>query len=778
MNRISRRLFSTNSASIRTRFDQPWLHPTTSFIQGKAWASFGYQELQRPADLVRVSQSTLRRAELILSRITRSFGPQRTVQENDPRKDFLDCIRAFDRLSDILCRVIDLAESIRNLHPNQLWINAANQAHSLLSRYMNTLNTHKELYDALEFSLSRLSPIEQDHPDLFAAKTVGLQFLRDFQRHGIHLQTKEREKLVDLSDEMLSVGRMFFAGTNDNPTPTWITKNEAKQLGNGFVSDLEFNHNQRSEIDPSDWHAHTLLRQHPDPSVRKRIWFSQRNSTDDQIELLENLLKLRYQFARLTGKNNWADVALEDKMIGNQDNVMAFLNGLDSETRPIALNELKLLQNSSQDNLNPWDRDYYAHSFTSNRTRDQLMTTNLSSYFSVGSCIQGLSQLFSRIYGISFVVESPDNPQELWHESIVKLGVMDEDEGRIGTIYCDLFDRTSKTTGAAHYTVRCSRRTDLDEDHKDFEFAESGLNNDTPIVDHIFPDLANSEPLKVPVTNRNGKPGTYQRPVVVFSCTFDPPDPITRQPSLLAWSDVETLFHEMGHAIHSMIGQTEYHNVSGTRCPTDFVELPSILMEHFARSSEVLSLFASHHTDPNRKLDVIRFKQHLQTLEFIKGIETQSQIGLAALDQHFHSDIVAHNPFNSTLEYSKIDHHYSIYPSSTNLGSTGDGEDRWHARFGHLYGYGASYYSYLFDRVIAQKIWSTLFRNSVHHHRRGDSEDGVLSRTNGERIKSSILKWGGSRDPWKCLEDVIQDGSLADGGIEAVQTVGKWGLWK
>ncbi|KAH9468128.1 hypothetical protein Pst134EA_011749 [Puccinia striiformis f. sp. tritici] len=152
--------------------------------------------------------------------------------------------------------------------------------------------------------------------------------------------------------------------------------------------------------------------------------------------------------------------------------------------------------------------------------------------------------------------------------------------------------------------------TDLDEDHKDFEFAESGLNNDTPIEWQTC--------------------GTYQRPVVVFSCTFDPLDPITRQPSLLAWSDVETLFHRNGppalfHYKRNIITYQEQD-------VQQISELPSILMEHFLRSSEVLSLF----------------------------------IGLAALDQHFHSDIVAHNPFNSTLEYFKIDHHYSIYPSSTN----------------------------------------------------------------------------------------------------------------
>lgn len=646
---------------------------------------------------------------------------------------------------------------------------------------MNTLNTHKGLYDALEFTLNRLPNIDQQ-PELFAAKTVGLQFLRDFQRHGIHLSSKDRNRLVYLSDQMLLLGRTFFAGTSESPEPTYLTKSEAQAMNSMFYRSLRFDSNGVSEIDPMDWHAYTLLRQHPDQSIRRRIWFSQHQCADQQIEVLEALLKVRHSFARLTGKSNWAEVVLEDKMTGKPENVMTFLNGLASETKPMALKELDLLANLKRTHLkdpsiqiNPWDRDYFAN-MLKDRTRSPR-SSNLSAYFSVGTCLQGLSRLFNLIYGISFKVESV-HPNEVWHESVVKLGVIDEGEGRIGTIYCDLFDRDDKTRGAAHYTVLCSRRTDLDDEIDDFKFLDPHGSN-PPIMDDIYASEQDSELLQVPHSPRIGRTGTYQRPIVVFSCTFDPPDPDSRQPGLLAWPDVETLFHEMGHAMHSMIGQTEYHNVSGTRCATDFVELPSILMERFASSREVLSLFARHYSDDERPLDLDFFERYFtEDHNSFKALETNSQIVLAVLDQHLHSDIVDRRDFDSTVEYSKMDGAFNVLPEIGNHSpKSGLGSNRWQGRFGHLYGYGANYYSYLFDRVIAQKLWSKVFKEKSCEGMTLD-RSGVLSRRNGERFKRSILGWGGSKDPWACLAEILNDSRLASDPYSAVQQVGKWGLWK
>ncbi|EFP85463.1 uncharacterized protein PGTG_11819 [Puccinia graminis f. sp. tritici CRL 75-36-700-3] len=788
--RIGRRHFTTN---IRASFDQPWLRTKNNTLQQRPPGLLGYPELSHPEELIRLSEQTLRRAGLIVSRIVHSFTPHHNTNPKLPQQAFLDSITAFDRLSDVLCRVIDLAESIRNLHPHQEWVFAANQAHQLLSRYMNTLNTHKELYDALDFTLARVS--KDDDPKLVAAKTVAQQFIRDFQRHGIDLSGRERKKLVEISDEMMAVGRMFFAGAcssggaeeEGSSSSTWTTAEEVRQIGSMIGPEpLAFDGQEgRALIEPNGWPAHALLRYHPSATVRRRIWLSQRQSPDTQVILLESLLKLRYQFARLTGKQNWAEVVLEDKMLGSPANVRRFLDGLAQETRPLVQEESRRLRQvmppGSKDPIHPWDRDYYSQLLVASRQSARNPAAKMR--FSVGNCLETLSSLFSQIYGISFEVEAPQGPEEVWDELVVKLAVIDEAEGRIGTIYCDLFDRPDKSSGAAHYTVRCSRRTDLDQAHLDFQFLDDPHR---PVIDQLFPDPLRSEPLQVPVSPIPGKIGTYQRPVVVFSCTFEPPNLIDRQPSLLAWSEVETLFHEMGHAIHSMIGQTEFHNVSGTRCPTDFVELPSILMEHFARSKPVLRQLIRNQADPHKN-DQIRDVEGMVTgfadfqagseAGMMRATETYSQLQLAVLDQLFHSEIVASPAFDSTFEYQRVVREYE--PASSSAFSEDAGSDRWHARFGHLYGYGASYYSYLFDRVIAQKIWATLFDpNPTPPLAPGSPHNDQLSRANGERLKHSLLKFGGARDPWISLAEILNIDQLADGGFKAVDVVRKWGLWK
>jgi intermediate peptidase len=249
-----------------------------------------------------------------------------------------------------------------------------------------------------------------------------------------------------------------------------------------------------------------------------------------------------------------------------------------------------------------------------------------------------------------------------------------------------------------------------------------------------------------------------QLPTIALVCDFPQPGAEGDQPALLSFFQLETLFHEMGHAIHSILARTSFQTVSGTRCATDLAELPSTLMEYFAADPYVLGLFARHHKT-NEPLPYQMVAQKVRQARRFEASDMEDQIILAMLDQVLHSSEASKPRFDSTAIFHGLQRRYSSGPPDPP-------GTRWQGFFSHLSGYGSTYYSYLFDRVLAQRVWDVVFQSG----RAG----AALNRENGERLKESLLKWGGGRDPWKCLSEVLQDERLADGGEEAMARVGSW----
>jgi intermediate peptidase len=237
---------------------------------------------------------------------------------------------------------------------------------------------------------------------------------------------------------------------------------------------------------------------------------------------------------------------------------------------------------------------------------------------------------------------------------------------------------------------------------------------------------------------RSGTGDLYQLPTIALVCNFEETsqDP-NLPPSLLSQHDVETLFHEMGHAIHSVLGATDLQTICGTRCATDFAELPSVLMESFATSPQVLSLYARHW-----KTDVPLPEEMMHNLALHRedrhsihgGIDNETQIIMALLDQMYYSVVSGHGPIDTTAIFRQVAAAHSSLPDPPHAQTT------WQGFFSHLYMYGATYYSYLFDRAIAHKVWSDVFT----------AGERALDRDAGEKFKGEVLRWGGGRDGCRC----------------------------
>lgn len=682
--------------------------------------------------LVEFTQHSFEKAKELVQKI-------HSIETQDEMKYY---IKDLDQLSDVLCRVIDLCEFIRATHPDKKFVQTAQQCHEKMFEIMNILNTDVRLCDLLTQCLRESDVLGLDSEEIRTGKIL----LEDFEKSGIYMKPEIREKFIQLSQEISVIGQDFINNTE------YVRSNYIKiscELMDAHVNKMVCSQMKKDitgeyyKVPTYGYIPHTLLRTCSDEVIRMKIWTEMHSCSDAQIERLTKLISLRVELAKLLGSQNFAQYQLHGKMAKTPENVSGFLESLVHSTRIKAASELKPLAvlkseltgtqtpHTSEEVLElmkPWDRDYYGsiQALAQRRSSSLDNGESISSSFSLGVVMQGLSDLFEKIYGIKLVPATPKTG-ETWSPDVRRIDVVDEHDGLIGVMYCDLFEREGKTPNPAHFTVCCSRNMYLNE--------------------------ADTSTIQVGV-NSNGQ--KFQLPVISLVCDFrwvevNMGDGKHQQMCLLQLNEIETLFHEMGHAMHSMLGRTQLQNVSGTRCATDFVELPSILMEHFARDTRVLSSISSHYKT-GESLDVEVLKNHQLENQFLQNCETFSQIKMSFLDQELHNlDHTTDGSIDVIAIYHRLERRLAVLP---------DDQSNWCGKFGHLFGYGASYYSYLFDRAIASKIWDHLF------------EQDPFNRTNGTKFKEGLLQWGGSRDPWYLLSQVLDEPRLAKGDEWGMRYIG------
>ncbi|KAJ4324944.1 Mitochondrial intermediate peptidase [Neodidymelliopsis sp. IMI 364377] len=673
------------------------------------------------------------------------------VADAESVADFKIIVKELDKLSDLLCRVIDLADFVRGTHPDRKFQIMAVKAYHTVFQYMNQLNTTPVLYNQLK-KASEIPEVYESWSE--EERIVARILMEDFARFGIGLDDATRQRLVDMSGEIAEVGSQFVEGMAPEKMKLKFSSKRMKGLDPNLARALT----RWGETTISTMHheSQAALRFVQDPDVRRDVYSAVRTASKSSIGRLEKMLKLRAELANLSGYETFAHMTLENKMAKTPEAVDQFLKALYQDNRPAVMGDLEELialkkgdahQDNFPDRINAWDKFYYTQKMLSTMegAYRQRSPDSLDSYFSIGTVLQGISRLFDRLYGVRFVpVET--QPGEVWDDGVRRLDVISDTEGRIAVLYCDLFSRPGKTPNPAHFTLRCSREI------LSSEIAEMSH------MAHRFDSPIEAATDGMSVAYNAERDSYFQLPTIALICDFHKPISPGR-PSCLNIHEVRTLFHEMGHALHSILGRTSLQNVSGTRCATDIAELPSVLMEHFAFCPEVLNLYARH-WETDAPLPTQALEHRLAIDNRNQYTELESQVLLCMLDQAYHSALPTQADFNSTQVYHDVYNSYASVPEPAGTA--------WQGFFGHLFGYGATYYSYLFDRAIAAKIWGDVFQKN--------GPKGSLDRANGELYKNELLKWGGGRDGWHCLAGVLKDPKLAEGDESAMREVGRWGI--
>jgi len=575
----------------------------------------------------------------------------------------------FDDLSDELCRVADMAEFVRLAHPDQDFALEAQNACIAVSGLVEELNTHLGIYSALKQTVEEGDRFPETEVDRHVAKL----FLQDFQQCGIHLGDSDRKKVVELTDRILRLGQEFGSGCHIPRKVKW--EQLPLQVRNSFYRERD------GSVILSGQHIDSPCDATREVAYKIYYWREK-----GQEEILDSLLQDRYSLAKLCGYESFSARALANSLAQSPANINQFLSclarQLPDRVKPDLEHMLfmKKRLNPSCKPLAMWDVPYFSGQARASWFR--LDMERVCEHFSLGVAMDGLNSLFQDIYGVEMVVEETRDG-ELWAPDVFKLAVRDS-TNTLGHIYCDFFIRKGKPQQDCHFTIRGGRqRSD----------------------------------------------GSYQDPVVVLMLNLDPPG--WKSPTLLGPSTLDNLFHEVGHAMHSMLGRTKYQHVTGTRCSTDFAEVPSTLMEYFASDPRVLDRINMHYKT-GEKLPQAVIEKLCDTKKIFASTELQAQLFYSAVDQAYHCP----NPESDTtagLARVQETHHTLPYVQGT----------AYQLRFSHLVGYGARYYSYMLARSVASAIWQSNF-----------SAD-PFSRDAGTKYWAECLSHGGGKPSHTLVSDYL-----------------------
>jgi len=651
---------------------------------------FSLPGLHVPSDFPRLAQEALTSCDDVRARLPSLTGT--------------DVLYELDAISNSVCGVIDAAELCRSVHSSAEFREAADVAFATLSGYIQALNTDVDLYQSLRDAPGQMAPGERTEERDRMARLLRAEFERD----GIHLPDCERaavsaaqNRVTELetafSSNIITRGRKHFvlpAADIGKIIPPHVLAEFGPEPGSPDHDRLvRDGPGEGAAVVSSDSQVvNTILKYCDSPSSRKEAWYHHNTSCPENIDVLEELIRCRHEAATLLGFESYSQRVLDDKMANSPGMVGDFLQNMSRASQKSARTEMAQMLNlkrrvegATADAVEPWDVPFYSGIIKSHTC--DFESAELRPYLSTESVLEGVGELCRRLFGIS-LEEVPMEPGERWcdeRHGVRKLELSHETEGLVGTIYLDLYPRPEKYVHSAHFSVQLG------------------------------------------LTSRDG--GTLrQLPIVALVCNFSSPP--ENGVSLLGHSEVEIFLHEFGHALHSLLSRTSFQHLSGTRAPIDFVEIPSHLFEYFANDVRSLNLFARHHSTGEPVPEELVKKLHRSKAMF-QGTEVQTQVLYSKFDQNLFGVPTGASPSEI---FSSLHHDMGIPHMEGTF---------WYSRFGHLVSYGAGYYGYLYDQVIAADIWETVFRKDP------------LGRASGEALRRELLVHGGARNPHKMLKNFL-----------------------
>ena len=435
-------------------------------------------------------------------------------------------------------------------------------------------------------------------------------------------------------------------------------------------------------------------------ALRREVWQAYnatgRNAPYDNRALVREILELRHEFAQLIGKENFADLVTERRMVGSGQAALKFSEDLHDRIEPTFRQEVDALRaykasatGGDPEPLEPWEAGYWAEK--QRKANFDFDEEALRPYFPIDRVITGLFDLAQRIFQLRIEERTGDQKPETWHPDVQFYDLFDEKDQQLGSFYTDWHPREPKRGGAwMNYFITGNRA-----------------------------------------------PGTEPTPHLGLICGNLTPS-VGGKPALLTHREVETIFHEFGHLLHHLCGDVEVKSLNGTHVPWDFVELPSQIMENWCWERESLDLFARHHTT-GAPIPEDLFNKMLAARNYMKASANMRQLsfGKMDLDLHIHWPVSEKPDLDTFVEAQLKDYSpgYKTKPKPNTF------------QFSHLFssptGYAAGYYSYKWAEVLDADAFTRF------------QKEGILNPDTGRAFRNQILAKGNSQDPAQLFRDFM-----------------------
>jgi thimet oligopeptidase len=612
------------------------------------------------------------------------------IGAQDLRKvTFKGTIVALDDLTWQAGNAANRAVVIKESNTNEKIRAAAENAVKEFQDWAVGIDYREDVYKALRAFADTKPQLSGEDKKLFD------ETMRDYRRAGLDLPPEKRKEVEQLRKDLSKLGTDFDTNIVDAKAALVFTKAELDGVPESFLASpgVKTGDDAYTVLANVTWQYNTVEDNAKSEATRKKLYVARDSlAKDTNRTVLNQMIDLRNKIALRLAYKSWDDFQTEIKMAKTGAGAKKYIDDLVSGIQPKFAAEVAEMQKmKAGDTHDPnakigsWDWRYYSNQIK--KQKYNVDTEALRSFFPFQKVLEGMFNIYQSIFGLKF--EKIVAPYK-WIDDLQFYMVTDAATGEpLGMFYLDMFPREGKFN----------------------HFAEFGITGGK-----LLPD------------------GKYQRPVAALLCNFPPPS--GDKPSLMTHSDVETLFHEFGHALHEITTRAKYGRFAGTHVPGDFVEAPSQMLQNWVWNKKVLDTFAADYRDPSKKIPGDIIQKMNDAKKATAGVFYRRQFAFASLDLAMHD---AH-PEDATWDCVAISNpilekvFLPIDPSTTFV-----------TYFGHMNGYDAGYYGYAWADAIAADM-ATVFEKA---------KDGYLDKQAGMKLRHEIYEQGDGRDVTVSIEKFL-----------------------